>query len=54
MWTTCDSYKYTQCALSLQTRGIVEEIPVWKETSQAIEGEVSVVASTKVGKRLIS
>jgi len=32
----------------------VKEIPVWKETSQVIEGKASVVACTKVGKLLIS
>lgn len=41
MWGTCDIYKYTQEALNLQTRGTEEEIPAWKETSQAIEGKTT-------------
>lgn len=40
--------------LILQTRGILGEIPVWKETYQAVERRPTVVACTKVGKILIS
>jgi len=46
-------YKYTQCALNLQTSGIVKEIPVWKETSQVIEGKASVVACTKFEESIL-